>query len=217
MKNKMGIRDSKNIDVTLRVLNTLALIMVYRLATYVALPGVSSDSIDTEIYSFPYLINLLTGGAFIRESIIALGILPCFVALGTAVLFNMIISPFMRFELGLILNRGFNFLFMITTVLCAAAYSYFHSDSITNAIYQCLILVAGAMALMWLTTKVTERGIGNGVYLIILVNIISQLITRFGITIGNNVFILLIELVCFLLVIISAVLIANRMGRVQGC
>ncbi len=237
MKN--FIQTIKNIwsieDLRVRILNTLGFILIYRLGSYVVLPGVDSELLrvrNGEAEGIVGLINIFAGGAFSRASIFALGIMPYISASIVVQLLGMAIPYFQKLQKeGESGRRKINQITRILTIIVTAfqAPGYIASQ-ITPAIgnpggffwvQSTIILVTGTMFVMWLGEKITDKGIGNGISLIIAVGIISRLpfafIAEFGSRIegqGGGLIMLLIEMVFLLFVVILSILLVQGTRRI---
>ena len=164
-------------DLRLRILTTLGLVLIYRIGTFITLPGVDPMQLDalrsqgsSGILS---LVNLFAGGAFSRASIFALGIMPYFQKLQK------------EGESG---RNQINQITRVLTVLITAAqasgyvinlkatagpaiainYGWFWVSTI-------FVLTAGTVFAMWIGERITDKGIGNGISLIIMIGIIANL------------------------------------------
>ena len=182
-----------------RILVTLLLVLVYRLGCYVVLPGISPSDIDalanfTNKSGLMQLLDMFSGGAFSQASIFALGIMPYITASIVIQLCGMILPSFQKMqregESGRQkLNQYTRYLTVFILVLQAPAYLINLQVQVNNAsnsahpmvfgfwtmVYLTIILAAGAMFILWLGERITDRGIGNGISFIILVGIIARL------------------------------------------
>lgn len=185
-------------DLRKRILFTFGLVLIYRLGSYVMLPG-----IDAQIYKdvaaggtggLLGLINLFAGGGFSRASIFALGIMPYISASIAMQLLAMAIPTLARLqkegESGRRkINQYTRYLTVIVTAFQASAYFVYlknlsdsgqNPDFITanNGMFWfiCIIILsAGTLFTMWMGEKITDRGIGNGISFLIMVGIVASL------------------------------------------
>ena len=182
-----------------RIVLTFALLLVYRLGSYVVLPGI--DPVVLERLNptggsagLTGLIDLFAGGAFSRASIFALGIMPYISASIVVQLMGMVIPSFQKMmKEG---ESGRNKINQITRYLTIAVTAAQAMGFLINLKAQSLeaiilrsgdtldfsfvlstvvVLTAGTMFVMWLGEKITDKGLGNGTSLIIMVGIIAQL------------------------------------------
>ncbi len=182
-----------------RILVTRLLGLVYRLGCYVVLPGISPADIDalanfTNKSGLMQLLDMFSGGAFSQASIFALGIMPYITASIVIQLCGMILPSFQKMqregESGRQkLNQYTRYLTVLILLLQAPAYLINLQVQVNSAAqgaapmslgfwtiaYLTIILAAGAMFILWLGERITDRGIGNGISFIILVGIIARL------------------------------------------
>ena len=182
-----------------RILVTILLVLVYRLGCYVVLPGISPSDIDalasfTNKSGLMQLLDMFSGGAFSQASIFALGIMPYITASIVIQLCGMILPSFQKMqregESGRQkLNQYTRYLTVLILILQAPAYLINLQVQVNGAsgsanpmvfgfwtvVYLTIILAAGAMFILWLGERITDRGIGNGISFIILVGIIARL------------------------------------------
>ena len=181
----------KTPEVRKKLLYTLLLIVVFRLGCYITVPGVDSFVLNEAMGSangVAGLINMISGGAFSRFSIFAMSITPYITASIVIQLLSMIIPSLERLtkEGGEEGRRKINKYTKIITILLALVeaiglyLSYKSSGIFVNtefitAATVVISLVAGTSILMWLGDQITNKGIGNGISIIIFVGIISGL------------------------------------------
>jgi preprotein translocase subunit SecY len=222
-----------------RILVTLGLVLIYRLGSYVVLPGVNIDALNAATSSnqnsgIVGLINMFAGGAFLRASIFGLGIMPYITASIIIQLLGMAVPYFQKMqregESGRKkINQYTRFLTIGVTAVQAPGYIASIKASAPNAfmdlstmwwIQSIFILVTGTMFVMWLGERITDKGLGNGISLIIMIGIISRLPFAFlseikSRTSGNGgLIIFLIELVILLLVIVGSILLVQGTRRI---
>jgi preprotein translocase subunit SecY len=180
----------KNKDVRERILFTLMIFFVFRIGSNITVPGVSlSSSIgDTDVLS---LMNLMGGGALQNFSVFALGVSPYITASIIIELLSKDVLPALT-ELSKQGQTGRKKIEMATrylTLVLGAVQAYgiivtmYNSEAITFTetlnfwVYAKIILylMAGSMLVMWMADQITEKGIGNGVSMIIFAGIVSSL------------------------------------------
>jgi preprotein translocase subunit SecY len=224
-----------------RILNTLGFILIYRLGSYIVLPGVNSDELlrasATANEGIVGLINIFAGGAFSRASIFGLGIMPYISASIVVQLLGMALPYFRKLQMSgesgrKKINQITRFLTVAITLMQAPGYI---ATQITNKAgvvadpsfgwiaQSVLILVTGTMFVMWLGEKITDKGIGNGISLIIMIGIIARLpysfVTEFANRLGGEgggggLIMLLIELVLLLFIIIASIMLVQGTRRI---
>jgi preprotein translocase subunit SecY len=238
MKN--FIQTIKNIfsieDLRIRILNTLGFLLIYRLGSFVTLPGVDSVALEQlkgDPEGLAGLINIFAGGAFSRASIFALGIMPYISASIVMQLLGMAVPHFQRLQREgdsgrKKINQYTRMLTVVVTLLQAPGYiaSQIPKEAINENISMfwlssMIILTAGTMFIMWLGEKITDRGIGNGISLIIMIGIIANLpvafIQEFVARLenqGGGLVILLIELVVLFLIIVVSILLVQGTRKI---
>ncbi len=180
-----------------RILYTLGLLLIYRFGSFVVIPGIDPNALSalSEQVSGNGLIGLLdifSGGAFANASIFALGVMPYISASIIMQLAGMIIPYFSRMqregESGRRkMNQWTRYLTIIVLLLQGPAYLanlygrlpaeafVLGPNSFLFKMSALIVLIAGTMFVMWLGEKITDKGLGNGVSLIIMVGIIARL------------------------------------------
>jgi preprotein translocase subunit SecY len=175
--------------------NTLLFLLIYRLGSFIVLPGINPDDLSqlkAQVSGGVMgLLNMFSGEAhFSNASIFALGIMPYISASIVVQLLTIAVPYFQKMqkegESGRKkMNQITRYLTVMITALQAPSYLANLNNQIgTNAISggstffwvsSTLILIAGTMFIMWLGERITDRGIGNGISLIIMVGIIAEL------------------------------------------
>jgi len=175
-------------DLRVRIINTLLFLLIYRVGSFVVLPGVNYNSVaGQKAEGLVGLLNMFAGGSFSRASIFALGVMPYISASIVVQLLGIAVPYFTKLqkegESGRNkLNQWTRYLTIGITALQAIGYvrSQIAPDArlIGDPIFTILttiVLTAGTLFVMWLGEKITDKGIGNGISLIIMVGIIAQL------------------------------------------
>ena len=180
-----------------RILYTLGLLLIYRFGSFVVIPGINPNALSSlaEQVSGTGLLGLLdifSGGAFANASIFALGVMPYISASIIMQLVGMVVPYFQRMqregESGRRkMNQWTRYLTIIVLLLQGAAYiaNLYHRlpaeafvlgpDSFIFKLSTIVVLTAGTMFVMWLGEKITDKGLGNGISLIIMVGIVARL------------------------------------------
>jgi preprotein translocase subunit SecY len=223
-----------------RILLTLGLILIYRLGSYVVLPGVDAQALSdarshTDQSGILALINIFAGGAFSRASIFGLGIMPYITASIIIQLLGMAVPYFQKLqkegESGRKkINQYTRFLTVGVTAVQAPGYIATQITNFAGVVpnpttfwyaQTILILVTGTIFVMWLGEKITDRGIGNGISLLIMIGIIARLPFAFFSELshrvesqGGGLIMLLVELVFLVFVVISCILLVQGTRRV---
>ncbi len=185
---------SKIEDLRKRLLITFFLVLIYRVGCFVVLPGISPQDLEA-MRNFTnsglmQLLDMFSGGAFSQASIFALGIMPYITASIVIQLAGMVLPQFQKMqregESGRMkLNQYTRYLTVLILLVQAPAYLINLQYQVNAAgghaqigfwmmLYLTIVLTAGAMFIMWLGEKITDKGIGNGISIIILVGIIAR-------------------------------------------
>jgi len=180
-------------DLRLRILSTIGFVLIYRVGSYVVLPGINPQALaDLQAQGSSGilgLVNLFAGGAFSRASVFALGIMPYISASIAIQLLTLAIPYFQKLQKeGESGRRQINQITRYLTVLITGAQASGYVINLKyiagNAIVipeplfwlsTVVVLTAGTIFVMWLGEKITDKGIGNGISLIIMIGIIANL------------------------------------------
>jgi len=170
-----------------RILLTIGFIAIYRLGSFVVLPGIDTNVLgNNEATGLAALLNLFAGGAFSRASVFALGIMPYISASIIIQLLSTVYPPLEQLKkegesgrrkisqytrYGTVVLATFQAIGMVKVFGAEAAVVPWFVFTLTTV----LSLVCGTIFLMWLGEKITERGVGNGISLIIFAGIVSGL------------------------------------------
>ena len=183
-------------DLRKRLITTFLFIVIYRFGCHVVLPGINPADLEA-MRNFTnsglmQLLDMFSGGAFGQASIFALGIMPYITASIVIQLMGMVVPSFQKMqregESGRMkLNQYTRYLTVAILMVQAPAYlanlqyqvnaAGGHANIMGNwpmLIYLSIVLTAGAMLIMWLGEKMTDKGIGNGISIIILVGILAR-------------------------------------------
>ena len=183
---------SKNKDLTSRILFTILVLSVYRLGTYIPLPGIDPESLKTLMESNQKgllgMFNIFSGGAISRMAIFALGIMPY---ISSSIIIQLLTGVSETFKnlknQGEIGRKKITQYTRYGTVLLAGIQGYGVSVGLENTgtvvlnpglyfqLSTVITLVAGTTFLMWLGEQITQRGIGNGISLIIFSGIVAEI------------------------------------------
>ena len=249
--NKKLVETLKNIykieELRSRILFTLGLLLIYRLGSFVTLPGVDhailqqwTQNFASDSSSLMGLLNIFSGGAFSQASIFALGVMPYITASIIIQLLGIMVPYFRKMqregESGRRrMNQWTRFLTIAVLLLQAPAYlatQVLSSGAVTVTgdllgiangqfiVPAVVILIAGTMFIMWLGEKITDKGIGNGISLIIMIGIVARLPQSFlqefmfQTTGGGSIIMLLVELVFLALVFMMAIAIVQAVRKI---
>lgn len=227
LKNIWSIQDLKS-----RILTTLAMLLIYRIGSYVVLPGVNSDALVSASANgggIADLLSMFTGGAFSRASIFALGIMPYISASIIIQLLGLAVPAVQKMQKeGESGRKRLNqYTRLLTVAIClfqAPGYIYSSIDAAARPdgslwmITAGMILTAGTLFVMWLGEKITDKGLGNGTSLIIMIGIIANLpaalIQEFVSRESGGLIIFLIEIVALIMIIAFTILLIQGTRRV---
>lgn len=223
-----------------RILLTLGFLLIFRLGTFVVLPGVDpvalkSAQASTNQGGLLELINLFSGGAFSNASVFALGIMPYISASIILQLLTMALPYFQRLQRDgesgrKKINQYTRYLTVVITAMQAGGYLatqvVINQDVVPNIdsmwwIQSVLVLVTGTMFVMWIGEKITDKGIGNGISLIIMIGIIARLpyafLTEFDSRYnsgGGGLIMFLVEIAVLLMIVIFCILMVQGTRRI---
>ena len=225
LKNIFSIEELRN-----RILYTLLLISVYRLGYYIVLPGVDSSKLNIDTAGLLGLLDTFLGGAFSKASIFALGIMPYISASIAIQLLTMALPYFQKMQKeGESGRKKLNQITRILTIFVtiAQSVSYLQTTISTDAllisraaftISSVFILTAGTIFCMWLGERITERGIGNGTSMLIMIGIVSRfpkaIIQEASSRGSGGLLIFVVEIVALFIVVMFAVALTQAVRRV---
>lgn len=181
------IFNPKNKDLQKRILFTFACLIVFKIGTAIVVPGIDQDALGTRSLGFLELINVMGGGALERFSIFALGVMPYITASIIIQLLEMDIVPYLA-DLAKQGGTGRTKLNQITRVVGIIlafvqgyiySFTYVSGGTVMDYMQYSLILTAGTCLLLWIGDQMTAKGIGNGMSIIIMAGILSNLPTMF--------------------------------------
>jgi preprotein translocase subunit SecY len=191
LKNIWGIEDLRN-----KIVTTLLLVLIYRIGTHIVLPGIDPTALaaakaNTSKNGLLGLFDTFAGGAFSQASIFALGIMPYISASIFMQLMTILVPQMQKLqkegESGRKkINQWTRYITIIVTIFQAGAYvAYLNGPGYASAIlpvYKSLfwfstvvVLTAGTLFVMWMSERITEKGLGNGTSIIIMVGILARL------------------------------------------
>jgi len=213
-----------------RILNTLLFITIFRLGSYVALPGVEPDQMNVSTQGLLGLLDTFLGGAFSKASIFALGIMPYISASIAIQLLTMALPYFQKMqkegESGRKkLNQITRVLTIVVTLVQGTAYL---NTTVPNeallvsrslfSISSVFVLAAGTMFCMWLGERITDKGIGNGISMLIMIGIVSRfpgaIYKEFVSRGSGQILLFVLEIVALYFVIMGAVMLTQAVRRI---
>lgn len=236
IKNIWKIEELKN-----RILLTLGLLLVYRFGAQIVLPGIDASQLanlsqqtDSGLLG---LLNAFTGGAFSNASVFALGIMP-YISASIVVQLMGIAIPYLQklqkegesgrrkinqitrwLTIAITLVQGPGYILNLYNILPAEAFVL--GNDMTFVVSSVIILATGCVFAMWLGEKITDKGIGNGISLLIMVGIIARLPLAFiqewvsRVTESNGgLIMILIELVIWFVLILLSILLVMAVRQI---
>jgi preprotein translocase subunit SecY len=237
LKNIWKIEELRN-----RLLTTLGFIAVYRFCSFVVLPGINTEAL-TALHGqtregIMSLLDMFSGGAFSHASIVALGIMPYISASIVMQLLGMAVPFFQKLQregesgrtkmnqytrymtVAILLFQGPAYIANLSSQMGYSGASL--PAGIWFIISSVLILAAGSMFTLWLGERITDKGIGNGVSMIILIGIIARLpqamtqefISRYSTTAAGGLVMLLAEIVLLLAVTVFSILLVQGTRKI---
>lgn len=223
-----------------KIVVTLALLITYRLGTHIVLPGIDPNALEAVKGKTTGLLGLFdqfAGGAFSQASILALGIMPYISASIFMQLVTILVPQFQKIqkegESGRKkINQWTRYLTVLVTVFQAAAYiTYLQSPGYKEALIPAyepyflvstvILLTSGTLFVMWLGEKITDKGLGNGTSLIIMVGILARLPQSFvqeftaknskG---GGGVLVFIIEIAILIAIIMGLIVLVQGVRKI---
>lgn len=235
--NVWKIEELKN-----RILLTLGMLLVYRFGAHVTLPGIDATKLNgltsQTKEGIGWLIDVFTGGAFSQASVFALGIMP-YISASIVVQLMGIAIPYLQklqkegesgrkkinqitrwLTIGITLVQGPGYIYNLYRTLPSDAFllGFENFSFLFSAV---VVLTTGTIFAMWLGEKITDKGIGNGISLLILIGIIARMPQAFvqeftSVVTENNggPLKLLLEVVLWMLVIIGCILLTMAVRKI---
>lgn len=231
-------------DLRRRILYTLGILLIYRLGSYVVIPGLNPAALagsalqDQTSSGILGLLDIFSGGAFSNASIFALGIMPYISASIVIQLLGIAIPYFQKLQkegesgrrkinqwtryltIGILLLQAPAYLINLNNTVPASAF-VLGQGNMLFLIMATTVLIAGTMFVMWLGEKITDKGIGNGISLIIMIGIIARLPhaliaewqSRLGIA-GGGVVMFIVELVVLFFVFAATIALVQAVRKI---
>lgn len=238
LKNVWNIEELRN-----RILLTLGLLLVYRFGAQVVLPGIDADQLASFAGKFDDggiggLLNAFTGGAFANASVFALGIMP-YISASIVVQLMQIAVPYLQklqkegesgrkkinqitrwLTIGICLVQAPSYLAGLPA-MGVPAEAFILGQTPMFYISSTIILVTGCVFAMWLGEKITDKGIGNGISILIMVGIIARLPQSFAqefasrvIESNGGLIMILIELVIWFVIIMASIMLVMAVRKI---
>jgi len=225
-----------------KILFTLALIFVYRVGAHIVLPGIDPDGIQASMANSKKgilgLIDTFAGGAFSQASIFALGIMPYISASIFMQLMTVLVPQMQKLQKEgdsgrKKINQWTRYLTVAVTIVQASAYVTYLNEMTKSGgkipgfepyfwYTTVIVLTAGTLFVMWLGEKITDKGLGNGTSLIIMVGILARLpqsiaqefVSKSAGAAGGGVLIFIIEIFILIAIILGCILLIQGTRKI---
>jgi preprotein translocase subunit SecY len=230
---KKFITTIKNIfaieDLRVRILNTIFFIAIFRLGSFVVLPGVDPNQLVANTGGLFGLLDTFLGGAFSNASIFALGIMPYISASIVLQLLTIAVPYFQKMQKeGESGRKKINQITRVLTIIITLAQAVgfvatINAEAIVInqtlfTITSMIVLTSGTIFCMWLGERITDKGIGNGISMLIMIGIISRFpgaIVAEGLSKQlNGALLFLFELGVLFFVVMSVVMLTQAIRRI---
>ena len=241
LKNMFKIEDLRK-----RLGYTALLILIYRLGCYVVIPGIDPNMLgegsalanQMEGNGLLGLLNVFSGGAFANAAIFALGVMPYITASIIIQLLGMMVPAVQKLmkegesgrrkmnqwtrllTIGVLCLQGPAYVANLYHTMPSEAFIY--GNSVMFTIYATVILIAGTMFVMWLGEKITDKGLGNGVSLIIMIGIVArlphamlaELSARLNTSSSGDLIMIILEMVLLFVVFLATIAVVQAVRKV---
>jgi len=223
-----------------RIVYTILLLLIYRLGSFVVLPGIDPMQLSNlqaqASGGLVGLLNMFSGGAFGNASIFALGVMPYISASIVIQLLGIMIPYFQRMqregESGRRkMNQWTRYLTILILALQGPAYltnlhaqlpeTAFLLSGFSFNLFATTVLIGGTMFIMWLGERITDRGLGNGISLIIMVGIVARLPFAFVAEAGDRwsqstggILMLVVELVVLFFIFVASIALVQGVRKI---
>ncbi len=214
-----------------RIVNTLLFIAFFRLGSYIVLPGVDATKLTQAGEGGLFgLLNIFSGGALSNASVFALGIMPYISASIAIQLLTIALPYFQKMQKdGESGRKKLNQITRILTIFVTAAQAFTYlqvtipSDAIMVdpwffRLYGVAILIGGTMLCMWLGEKITDKGIGNGISMLIMIGIVSRfpasILQEAGSRGMSGALMFILEIIALFFVVMGAIMVTQAVRRI---
>jgi len=213
-----------------KIINTLGYIVIFRLGSFVVLPGIDPEGLSVNQTGILGLLDTFLGGAFSNASILGLGIMPYISASIVMQLLGVAVPYFQKMQKeGESGRKRINQITRVLTIFITIAQSsaYLTTTIPAEAIIvdrtfftfsSMVILTAGTIFTMWLGERITDKGIGNGISMLIMIGIISRfpgaLIAEAALKQMSGALLFIIEIVALFFVVVGVVALTQAIRRV---
>lgn len=226
-------------DLRNRILLTIGFLAVYRFGSFVILPGINTEALEAAVGSgaggLMGLLNSFTGGSFFKAAVFALGIMPYISASIIVQLLGFAVPYFQKLQKDgengqRKLNQITRIITIAITIVQGSAYlTYLNAQQgvilaeIPPTVFwlaNIIILTAGTVFCMWLGERITDKGVGNGISLLITAGIIAALpsafVSEFQIKLaGGGLIIFILEMALFVGVVMACVALVQAVRKIK--
>ena len=226
IKNIFSIEELKT-----RILNTIGFLIIFRLGSFVTLPGVDSSKLTGSAEGIFGILDTFLGGAFLKASIFGLGIMPYISASIVLQLMTVAVPYFQKLQKeGDSGRKRINQITRVLTIFICIAQSFGYVSATIPAeaiildnpfffkISSMIILTSGTIFCMWLGERITDKGIGNGISMLIMIGIISRFpasILAEAVSRGlSQALIFILEMVALFFVVMATVALTQAIRRI---
>ena len=218
-------------DLRVRIVNTIGFLIIFRLGSFIVLPGVDPSKLGAAPEGIFGLIDTFLGGAFSNASIFGLGIMPYISASIVLQLLTVGVPYFQKMQkdgesgrkrisqitrvltIAITIAQGIGYI--TATILPTGAVMI---DTTLFLFCSLVLLSAGTMFCMWLGEKITEKGIGNGISMLIMIGIISRFpgaLIAEGLEKGSSgMLLLIIEALVLFFVVVGVIALTEATRRI---
>ena len=226
------LRDIFSIEeLRVRVFNTLGFLLLFRVGSYVVLPGIDPAKLTGKATGIFGLLDTFVGGAFSNVSVLGLGVMPYISASIAIQLLTIAVPYFQRMQKeGHSGRKLLNQITKILTIFIALvqAVAYLSSSAVSGDVIvisrsfftgaSMLILTAGTMFCVWLGDRITDKGLGNGISMLIMIGIISSLpgalFSEIIVRGTNGALVLILELIILFLIVAGVVMFTQATRKI---
>lgn len=217
-------------DLRIRILNTLGFLVIFRLGSFIVLPGIDPSKLSEAQGGLLGLLDTFLGGAFSNASIFGLGIMPYISASIVLQLLVVAVPYFQKLQKdGDSGRKRINQITRVLTIIITLAQSFAYLNGTINPeaimvdrtffnISSMIILTGGTIFCMWLGERITDKGIGNGISMLIMIGIISRfpgsIVAEFLSRGSSGLLIFVIEIVVLFLVVMGVVMLTQATRKI---
>ena len=217
-------------DLKVRIFNTVKFLVIFRIGSYIVLPGVDPSKLVKETSGIFGILNTFLGGAFSNASVFGLGVMPYISSSIAVQLLTIVLPYFQRLQKdGHSGKKQLNMITKVLTIFMAMVQSIGYvsatipDDSlligrIFFTLSSIIVITAGTMSCMWLGDRINDKGIGNGISMLIMIGIVSSLpgalIAEFISRGSRGILIVMIELIALFFIVVAIVMFTQATRKI---